>query len=152
MTVENTLQSLQIKLPKPPAAVATYATAVRSGNLLFIAGQGPMIDGRPKHTGKLGAGVTIEEGQDCARIACLNALAIAKQALGSLDKVKRAVQATVWVACTDRFLEHPKVANGATDIIKQLWGEAGLPARAAVGTNVLPMDIPVEVALVLEVA
>lgn len=152
MTAESTLQTLKIDLPTPPKAVATYAPFVRSGNLLFIAGQGPMVDGKPKHTGKLGANITVEQGQECARIACLNALAIAKQALGSLDKVKRAVQATVWVACKDTFFEQPKVANGATDVLKQIWGEAGLPARAAVGTNVLPMDIPVEVALVLEVA
>lgn len=152
MTVETTLQTLHISLPKPPSAVATYASAVRSGNLLFIAGQGPMVDGKPKFTGKVGANVTLEQGQESARIACLNALAVAKQALGSLDKVKRAVQATVWVACTDRFTEQPKVANGATEILRQIWGEGALPARAAVGTNVLPMDIPVEVALVLEVA
>jgi enamine deaminase RidA (YjgF/YER057c/UK114 family) len=151
MSAETTLQTLKIALPAPPKAVATYATAVRSGNLLFIAGQGPMVDGKAKFTGKLGGNVTIEQGQECARIACLNALAIAKQHLGSLDKVKRAVQCTVWVACKDTFTEQPKVANGATDVIKQVWGEAALPARAAVGTNVLPMDIPVEVALVLEV-
>ena len=118
---------------------------------MFIAGQGPMVDGKPKFTGKLGGNVTMEQGQECAKIACLNALAVAKQALGSLDKVKRVVNATIWVACKDTFTEQPKVANGATDLIKSLWGEAALPARAAVGTNVLPMDIPVEVALVLEV-
>ena len=150
MTVESTLQTLKIDLPTPPKAVATYATAVRSGNLLFIAGQGPMVDGKPKFTGKLGGNVTIEQGQECARIACLNALAIAKQHLGSLDQVKRAAQATVWVACKDTFTEQPQVANGATEVIKQIWGEGALPARAAVGTNVLPMDIPVEVVLVLE--
>lgn len=152
MGAESTLQQMQIQLPAAPKAVATYAPAVRSGNLLFIAGQGPMVDGKVKYTGKLGANVTVEQGQDAARIACLNALAVAKQALGSLDQVRRAVQATVWVACTSTFTDQPRVANGATELLKSLWGDAGLPARAAVGTNVLPMDIPVEVALVLEVS
>jgi enamine deaminase RidA (YjgF/YER057c/UK114 family) len=137
MNVESTLQTLNLKLPTAPAAMATYAPAVRSGNLLFVAGQGPMVNGKPLATGKLAA--------------CLNALAVAKQHLGSLDKIKRAVQATVWVACTPNFTEHPKIANGATELIKQVWGEGALPARAAVGANVLPMDIPVEVALVFEV-
>jgi enamine deaminase RidA (YjgF/YER057c/UK114 family) len=151
MNVESTLQTLNLKLPTAPAAMATYAPAVRSGNLLFVAGQGPMVNGKPLATGKLGANVSVEQGQECARAACLNALAVAKQHLGSLDKIKRAVQATVWVACTPNFTEHPKIANGATELIKQVWGEGALPARAAVGANVLPMDIPVEVALVFEV-
>lgn len=151
MTVDSTLQQMKITLPTPPKAMATYASAVRSGNLLFIAGQGPVVEGKSKYVGKVGANITLEQAQDAARLSCLNALAVAKQTLGSLDKVKRAVNCTVWVACTNTFTEQPKVANGATELIKQLWGESALPARAAVGTNVLPMDIPVEVALVLEV-
>lgn len=151
MLVEQKLKQLGLPLPKPPGAVATYAPTVRSGNLLFIAGQGPMVDGAPTLKGKLGGGVTLEEGYAAAKVCCLNALALVQQAVGSLDRVKRVVKATVYVASTNEFTQQPQVANGATDLLKQLWGEAGLPARAAVGVNVLPMDIPVELELIVEV-
>ncbi|MBI2077626.1 MAG: RidA family protein [Euryarchaeota archaeon] len=150
MSAESKLQALKVLLPKAPKAMATYSSWVRSGNLLFIAGQGPMVDGLPKFKGKVGATVTLAQGQESARLACLNALAVVKEALGSLDKVKRVVKANVYVACTNDFTDQPKVANGATELLRDLWGEAGLPARAAVGVNVLPMDIPVELELVVE--
>src|SRR5437879_4929607 len=151
MGAESKLAELKIRLPAPPKALATYASWVRSGNLVFVAGQGPMVDGVPKWRGKVGANVTIEQATEAARIACLNALAIVKEAVGSLDKVKRAVKANIYVACTPDFTDQPKVANGATELLKALWGEGGLPVRAAVGTNVLPLDIPVELELVVEV-
>ncbi|HLE47272.1 MAG TPA: RidA family protein [Candidatus Thermoplasmatota archaeon] len=150
MSAEARLKTLSVALPVAPKAVATYSSWVRSGNLVFVAGQGPMVNGTPKYKGKLGANVTLAQGQECARIACLNALAIVKEALGSLDKVKRVVKANVYVACTNDFTDQPKVANGATELIKEIWGEGGLPVRAAVGVNVLPMDIPVELELVVE--
>ena len=151
MAAEAKLLALKVALPKAPKAMATYSSWVRTGNLLFIAGQGPMVEGVPKYQGKVGANVTPAQGHESARIACLNALAVVKEALGSLDKVKRVVKANVYVACTNDFTEQPKVANGATELLRDLWGDAGLPARAAVGVNVLPMDIPVELELVLEV-
>lgn len=151
MAAESALKSAGVMLPPAPKALATYASAVRSGNLLFIAGQGPMIDGKPKFVGKVGGQVTPDQAYEAARISCLNALAVVREAVGSLDKVKRVVKATVYVASTSEFTAQPTVANGATDLLRQLWGEAGLPARAAVGVNVLPMDIPVEVELVFEV-
>lgn len=151
MTAEARLAELGVELPSPPKAMANYAAAVRSGNLLFIAGQGPMVDGQPTITGKVGADVTVEQAYEAARMACVNALAVARGVLGSLDKVKRAVNARVYVACTDDFTEQPKVANGATDLLAEIGDSHALPARAAVGVNVLPMDIPVELELVLEV-
>jgi enamine deaminase RidA (YjgF/YER057c/UK114 family) len=151
MPAEDRLRQLKITLPTPPKAMAAYSSWVRSGNLLFIAGQGPVLDGKPTVKGKVGAGVTPQQAYDAARLSCLNALAVARDALGSLDKVKRPVYARLFVACADDFTEQPKVANGATELLRDLFGEANLPARAAVGTNVLPLDIPVELELVFEV-
>lgn len=152
MDPEAKLRALGLELPAPPKALASYRSCVRSGDLLFIAGQGPVRDGKVVVQGKLGAGVSTQQGYDAARLSALNALAVAKQHLGDLAKVKRAVRATVWVACAATFTEHPKVADGATDLLRELWGEEGLPARAAVGAPSLPMDIPVEVELAFEVA
>ncbi len=150
MQPEERLVQLGLRLPEAPKAVATYSSVVRSGSFLFVAGQGPMIKGQPKYRGKVGEAVTLEEGYEAARLSCLNALAIARDAVGGLSKIKRAVRATVYVASTDTFVDQPKVANGATDLLRELFGEAMLPARAAVGVNVLPMDIPVEVELQFE--
>jgi enamine deaminase RidA (YjgF/YER057c/UK114 family) len=151
MDPEARLRALGLELPSPPKAFASYRPAVRSGDLLFIAGQGPVRDGKVLMQGKLGAGLTVQQGQEAARLSALNAVAIAKQHLGDLSKVKRVVAATVWVACAPTFIDHPKVADGATELLRELWGEEGLPARAAVGASSLPLDIPVEVALTLEV-
>ena len=148
---EARLAQLGLRLPTPPKAMATYASAVASGGFLFVAGQGPLLDGELKIEGKVGGTVTLEQAYDAARISCLNALAVAKQALGSLTRIRRVVRATIYVACRDDFTQQPKVANGATDLLRELFGDAGLPARAAVGVNVLPMDIPVEVELQFEI-
>jgi enamine deaminase RidA (YjgF/YER057c/UK114 family) len=152
MSAEERLRALKLQLPPAPKVLATYAAAVRSGNLLFIAGQGPMVDGKPTITGKVGASVSPEKAYEAMRLTCLNALAVVREAVGTLDRVKRIVQARMFIACTDTFTQQPKVANGATDLLKEIFGEAGLPARAAVGVNVLPLDIPVELELVVEVA
>jgi enamine deaminase RidA (YjgF/YER057c/UK114 family) len=151
MDAESRLQELGISLPDPQKPFANYRAAVQSGNLLFIAGQGPTREGKILMTGKLGEKVSIEDGQEAARLSVINAIAIAKQHLGSLDKVRQVVRATIYVASTPTFVEQPKVADGATDLLKALWGEDGLPARAAVGVSVLPMDIPVEVELTFEI-
>lgn len=152
MDPEAKLAQMGITLPSPQKPFASYRSAVRSGNLLFIAGQGPTRDGRILMTGKLGEKVSLEDGKEAARLSVVNALAIAKQHLGSLSKVRQVVRATVYVACAPTFVQHPQVADGATDLLRELWGENGLPARAAVGVPVLPMDIPVEVEIVFEAA
>lgn len=151
MDVEAKLKSMNISLPSPQKPFASYRSAVRSGNLLFIAGQGPTREGKILMTGKLGEKVSIEDGKEAARLSVINALAIAKQHLGGLDKVKQVVRATIYVASTPSFVHQPQVADGATDLLRELWGEDGLPARAAVGVPVLPMDIPVEVEIAFEV-
>lgn len=152
MQPEAQLTRLGLKLPEPPKAVATYSSWVRSGNFLFVAGQGPMENGQPKFKGKLGQNVTLDQGYQAARLSALNCLAVAASAVGGLSKIRRAVRALVFVACTDTFTQQPQVANGATDLLKEVFGEANLPARVAVGTNVLPMDIAVEVELEFEIA
>lgn len=152
MDAESKLKQLGIDLPPATKPFATYRSAVRTGNLLYIAGQGPSRDGKMLVTGRVPDTCTIEKAQEAARISALNALAVARAELGSLNKVKQVVQATVWVACKDDFGDQPKVADGATMLLKEIWGDLGLPARAAVGTNALPRGIPVEVALTLEVS
>ena len=150
MDPEAKLRAMGITLPQPPKAMATYRSAVQSGKMLYVAGQGPMANGAPASRGKLGADVDAKQGYDAARLCAINALAVIKAHAGSLDAVKQVVRATVYVASAPTFIEQPQVANGATDLLKELWGEMGLPARAAVGVPVLPMDISVELELAVE--
>jgi enamine deaminase RidA (YjgF/YER057c/UK114 family) len=152
MDPEAKLRQLGMNLPAPPKPMASYRTAVRSGSLLYVAGTGPTLDGKVECRGKLGAEVNVPRGYNAARLCALNSLAIAREALGSLDRVKRAVKATVYVASAPGFYDQPKVADGATDLLRELWGDEGLPARAAVGVASLPLDIAVELELLLEVA
>jgi enamine deaminase RidA (YjgF/YER057c/UK114 family) len=151
MDPEAKLKEMGITLPNPQKPFASYRSAVRSGNLLFIAGQGPTREGKILMTGKLGEKVSLEDGKEAARLSVINALAIVRQEVGSLANVKQVVRATIYVASTPTFVQQPQVADGATDLLKALWGENGLPARAAVGVPVLPMDIPVEIELAFEV-
>lgn len=150
MDPDAKLAELGIQLPNPPKPFASYRPAVRSGNLLFIAGTGPTRDGKILMQGKLGETYGVKEGQEAARLSILNSLAAIKAHAGSLAAVKQVVKATVFVASTPTFVDQPKVADGATDLLREIWGDEGLPARAAVGVPVLPMDIPVEVELVVE--
>lgn len=152
MPAENRLKALGITLPEAPKPVASYVPHVRTGNLVLVAGQLPFLHGKLLRTGKLGSEVTIEMGQECAKQCVLNALAVVREAVGSLDKVKRVVRIGVFVASENTFIDQPKVANGASDLLLEVFGESGRHARAAVGVNVLPLDAPVEVEMLLEVA
>lgn len=151
MDPDAKLAQLGITLPNVQKPFASYRSVVRSGNLLFVAGQGPTREGKILMTGKLGEGISIAQGQEAAKLSVVNALAIVKKEIGSLANVKQVVRATIYVASTPTFVQQPQVADGATDLLRELWGEMGLPARAAVGVPVLPMDIPVEVELAFEV-
>lgn len=152
MSAEANLKELGIVLPKPAAPVANYVSFVREGNLLFIAGQGPhALDGSIPHKGRLGREVSIEQGYFSARLCGLNCLAQVRAALGSLDKVKRVISLRGFVACTEDFHDQPKVINGASDLMVELFGDSGRHARAALGTNALPMGIPTEVELIVSV-
>jgi enamine deaminase RidA (YjgF/YER057c/UK114 family) len=152
MGAEARLKALGIELPTPPRPVATYAMAVRSGDLLFLSGHGPLRDGRVVYQGKVGRDLSIEQGQEAARLTGLNLLASVRDALGSLDRVRQVVKVLGMVQCADDFTEHPKVINGFSDLMVEVFGDAGRHARSAVGMGSLPLGIPVEVEMVLEVS
>jgi enamine deaminase RidA (YjgF/YER057c/UK114 family) len=151
MDAERRLKELGISLPEAPKPVANYVTAVRTGNLLFVAGHGPYNDGKTIISGKLGKGLTVEEGYKTARNVALNCLASIKATLGDLNKVKRVVKLLGMVNCTEDFKEQPKVINGASDLLVEVFGDAGRHARSAVGMQSLPNGIPVEIEMILEV-
>lgn len=152
MSPEETLAKLGLTLPTPTKPVAAYVPSVRVGNLVFVAGQLPFVDGKLPQTGRVGEAVTLEEGQALARQCALNALAVVKAEVGDLARVKRVVRLGVFVASAEKFFQQPQVANGASELMLQLFGDAGRHARAAVGVNVLPLNAPVEVEMLVEVA
>ena len=151
MMIEDKLASLGITLPSPPAPAGSYVPVVVSHNLAFVAGQIPTEAGQVKFRGKVGTDLSIEAGQQAARLCTINALAQLKTALGSLDRVRRVVKVTGFVNCEPSFVDQPKVINGASDLLVQLFGEDGKHARAAVGVSSLPLDSAVEVEFIVEV-
>jgi enamine deaminase RidA (YjgF/YER057c/UK114 family) len=152
MDYEKKIQSLGLTLPPPPKPVATYLPAVRSGNLLFLSGMIPMVEGKMAVVGKLGKELTVEQGQEVARITLLNALAVIKATVGSLDRVERIVRIGVHVASAEGFTQQPAVANGASDLLVQIFGEAGRHARLALGAAELPLNAPVELEMIVQVS
>ncbi|MFQ5828302.1 MAG: RidA family protein [Candidatus Methylomirabilia bacterium] len=151
MGAEARLKELGITLPEPSKPIANYVRAVRVGNLLFLAGHGPQRGGQALTRGKLGKDLSVEEGYQVARQVGVNLLASARDALASLDKVKRVVKVLGMVASADGFGDQPKVINGFSDLMVEVFGEAGRHARSAVGMAELPMGIPVEIEMILEV-
>ncbi|HEU4683576.1 MAG TPA: RidA family protein [Nitrospira sp.] len=149
MSYEARLKSLGLELPQPPTPVATYIPAVRVGELVFLSGVLPMRDGQLVHSGKLGRELTTEQGMDASRLALLNALAIAKQELGTLDRIVRVVKVIGHVASAEGFTEQPQVLNGASDLLVEIFGDAGRHARVAVGAAELPKRAAVEIELIL---
>jgi enamine deaminase RidA (YjgF/YER057c/UK114 family) len=148
---EQTLARLGIVLPTPNPPVAAYVPTRRSGNLLFIAGQIPMRDGKVMATGSVPGQVSLEIARECARQCTLNGLAAAKAALGSLGKIRQVVRVGCFVASEPGFADHPKIANGASELLVEIFGESGKHARAAVGSSSLPLNVPVEVEFLFEV-
>ena len=151
MGYEDKLKSLGLELPEPPKPVATYVPAVRAGNLLFLSGVLPMQKGQLAYAGKLGRDFTVSQGTEAAKIAVLNALAIAKQELGSLDRITRVVKVVGHVASAEGFTDQPQVLNGASDLLVEIFGEAGRHARVATGAAELPRRAAVEIELILAV-
>lgn len=149
--IEDKLASIGIELPTPPAPAGSYVPVVISHNLAFVAGQIPMEGGQVKFKGKVGLDISIEAGQQAARLCTVNALAQLKSALGSLDRIKRMVKVTGFVSCDPSFADHPKVINGASDLLVQVFGESGKHARAAVGVGSLPLESAVEVEFIVEI-
>jgi enamine deaminase RidA (YjgF/YER057c/UK114 family) len=148
---ESRLKELGLSLPEIPPAAGAYVPAVSSGNLVFCSGQGPYQGGLMRYVGKVGEGLSLEEGYQAARIAALNCLAEICSLTGSLNRIKRVVKVTGFVNSAPGFHEQPKVMNGASELLLQIFGEAGRHARSALGTSNLPGDIPVEVEMVVEV-
>ena len=148
---EARLQELGITLPAPPQPVANYVNGVRTGNLIYLAGKGPKRADGSEIIGKLGAGVTIEQGYEGARLTAINQLAVLKAMLGDLKKVKRIVKVLGMVNSDPTFVEQPKVINGFSDLMVEVFGERGRHARAAVGMASLPRGQAVEIEMIVEV-
>jgi enamine deaminase RidA (YjgF/YER057c/UK114 family) len=152
MGAERKLKELGLSLPPVSAPAANYVNAVQTGNLLFLAGKGPLaVDGK-RPSGKVGRDFTLEEGYQHARTTGLDLIAVMQAELGSLDRVKRIVKVLGMVNCTPDFTDPPKVINGASDLFVEVFGDRGRHARSAVGMNSLPMGIPVEIEMIVEVA
>jgi enamine deaminase RidA (YjgF/YER057c/UK114 family) len=152
MGVDDRLSQLGIELPPVAAPVASYVPVVVSNGFAFVSGQVAMEEGKPLYRGRLGADVPLEDGAAAARRCALQALAALKAELGSLDRIARIVKLTVWVAGTEDFTDQPKVANGASDVLGEIFGDAGKHARAAVAAPALPLGVPVEVEVLAEVS
>jgi enamine deaminase RidA (YjgF/YER057c/UK114 family) len=151
MKIEEKLAQMGLTLPEPGPPAGNYIGAVQVGNLLFVSGHGPRHQGTML-TGKVGRDLTTEQAYEAAKVVMLNCLVSVKRALGDLDRVKRIVKLLGMVNCTEDFTEQPKVINGASDLLVALYGEAGRHARSAVGMQQLPMNIPVEIEMIVEVA
>lgn len=149
-TPEETLARLNISLPALSQPVANYVHCVRVGNLLYLAGKGPQLNG-DYVKGKLGKELTTVQGKEAARLVALMQLAVLKQELGELSKVKKIIKANGFVNSTDTFTEHPKVINGFSDLLELVFGEKGRHARTSVGVNSLPFGMAVEIELIVEV-
>jgi enamine deaminase RidA (YjgF/YER057c/UK114 family) len=151
MSAERRIRELKIDLGGMSSPIANYVNAVRTGNLLFLAGKGPRMgqDGR-RPVGKVGRDYTVEEAYQHARTVGMDLLAVMRDELGSLDRVKRVVKVLGMVNATPEFSDHPKVINGCSDLFVQVFGDAGRHARSAVGMGSLPMGIPVEIECIVE--
>ena len=151
--IESRLKELGIALPTPPAPVASYVPTVTSGNLVFVSGQITSTPEGLKYVGVVGKDLSVEDGKAAARLCAINAVAQAKAACGGdLDRVKRCVKLTVFVNAASDFTQHPEVANGASDLLVEVFGEAGKHARAALGAGSLPRGVACEVEALFEIA
>lgn len=148
---ERRLQELGIELPPPPTPFGAYVEAVKTGNLLFLSGMLPVIGHQPKFIGRLGKELDANAGRDAVRVAALNVLSAASHKLGSLDKVTRVVRLCVYLATDGDFFEHPKVADAASELFRDVFGEDKTSVRMVLGVASLPLGMPVAVEVILEV-
>lgn len=151
MSFEERVRELGLTMPETPRPVANYVVAVQTGNLIFASGQTPTVQSKLIVRGKLGRDVTIEEGQEAARVAILNCLAEVRSITGTLDAIKRVVKLNGYVASAEGFVAQPQVINGASLLLEEIFGDVGKHARAAIGVAELPGGAPVEVELIVEV-
>ncbi len=148
---EERLEAMGLSVPEVPKPVASYLPALRTGSYVFTSGQLPMREGQLITTGKVGGEVSVEDAVECARQCALNAIAAVRAEVGDLSQVVRVVKVVVFVASTPDFTGQAGVANGASELLGEVFAEAGRHARSAVGVAVLPLDAPVEVELLVEV-
>ncbi|MEX2274777.1 MAG: RidA family protein [Actinomycetota bacterium] len=152
MGIDERLAELRIELPPPPAVAGSYVPALVSEDLVYVSGQVPLIEGQVLHPGKVGGDVSLEEAQEAAHRCALQALSVLRNELGSLDRIVRIVQVTIYVASAPGFTDQPRVANAASELFVDVLGEAGRHTRAAVGVAELPLGVAVELALVARVS
>ena len=152
MGAEQQLEQLSIQLPTPPEPFGIYAEAVQTGNLLFLTGMLPTVDREAKFIGRIGAELDVETGRQAAFLAALNALAVARQHLGSLDRVTRIVRLGVLMATSGDIPEQPRVADGASELLQDVFGKEKNPSRLVYGVASLPLGAPVELELIFEVS
>lgn len=152
MSANQRISDLGIVLPQVATPAGAYVPAVVSGNLVFTAGQIPLVEGKLAATGKVGKDLSAEQAREIARICALNAVAAVKSVIGDLDRVKKIVKVVGFVASDPEFSQQPAVVNGASELLEQIFGDKGIHARSAVGVAVLPLDAPVEVELIVEFA
>jgi enamine deaminase RidA (YjgF/YER057c/UK114 family) len=151
VTAEQRLKELAVNLPSPPKPFGTYVEAVQTGNLLFLTGMLPTEGREPKFIGRLGAELDVETGRKAARLAALNGLAVAREYLGSLDKVRRVVRLGVSIATSGDVRDQPKVADAASDLLEKIFGKDKNPCRLVYGVASLPLGTPVELEIIFEV-
>lgn len=147
---EAKLKELGIEIPEAPKPLAAYIPAIKTGNLVFTAGQLPLKKGKLVSEGKLGKALSVEEGTKAAEQSAINCLSVVKAICGSLDNIEQIVKLTVFVNSSDDFTAQPAVANGASELMVKIFGEAGKHARSAVGVSQLPMNAPVEVEMIVK--
>jgi enamine deaminase RidA (YjgF/YER057c/UK114 family) len=152
VSANQRISDLGIVLPQVATPAGAYVPAVVSGNLVFTAGQIPLVEGKLAATGKVGKDLSAEQAREIARICALNAVAAVKSVIGDLDRVKKIVKVVGFVASDPEFSQQPAVVNGASELLEQIFGDKGIHARSAVGVAVLPLDAPVEVELIVEFA
>ncbi len=152
MSPEEKLKELGLELPEVPKPLGSYVPFVRTGNLVFLSGMLPLREGKLIRQGRVGEKVTVNEALEDAKTAAINALAVLKSNLGSLNKVRRCIKITGYIASAPDFTEQPRVLNAASDLMVEIFGEAGKHARAAVGVNILPLNSPLEIEFIFEIA
>ena len=146
------MQSLGIQLPAPPTPFGTYVETLQTGNLLFLTGMLPVVGHQPKYLGRLGKELDVEAGCDAARTAALSGLAAAREHLGSLDRISGVIRLSVFMATHGDFFDQPKVADGASDLLRDIFGSESLPVRLVIGVASLPLGMPIELELIFRVS
>ena len=149
--IEKRIEELGFNLPEPPQPLAAYVPALQAGDFVFTAGQIPVSKGQLKYTGKLGSEVTEEEGKKAAEICALNCLSAVKGVIGELKRIEQVIKLTVFVNSAEGFTDQPAVANGASELMEKIFGQAGMHARSAVGVNELPKNASVEIEMIVKI-